>query len=98
MTANHSNNEKWKHLIVSVLESHHFPLSTNVWTRAKDDQQARLIGQIQKVFQIPVTCELVDPLSFLVEVPGDVAGPGEMNAKINTGLRALQPSHMWSLW
>lgn len=52
---------------------YHFPLGTDVRSWAKDDQETCPIGQIQKMVQISVAFEVVDPLCFFMEVPGDIA-------------------------
>lgn len=52
---------------------YHFPFCTDVWPRAQDDKQARLVGQMQKILQISTSCEVRDPLYCFVEVPGDIS-------------------------
>lgn len=52
---------------------HHFPFCTDVGPRPQDDQQPRLVGQMQKILQISTSCEVGNPLYCFVEVPGDVS-------------------------
>lgn len=52
---------------------HHFPLCTDVRPRAQDDEQTRLVGQMQKMLQISISCEVWDPLYCFVEVPRDIS-------------------------
>lgn len=52
---------------------HHFPFSTDVRPRPQDDQQTRLVGQVQEILQISTSCEVGNPLRCFVEVPGDVS-------------------------
>lgn len=52
---------------------YHFPFCTDVRSRAQDDQETCLIGQIQKMLQISISCEVEDPRCCFVEVPGDVS-------------------------
>lgn len=52
---------------------HHFPFCTDVRPRPQDDQQTRLVGQMQKILQISTSCEVGNPLYCFVEVPGDVS-------------------------
>lgn len=52
---------------------HHFPFRTDVRPRAQDDKQTRLVGQMQKMLQISISCEVGDPFCCFVEVPGDIS-------------------------
>lgn len=53
--------------------SHHFPFSTDVRSRTQDDQQTCLVGQIQKMLQISVSCEVLNSLYRFMEVPGHIS-------------------------
>lgn len=52
---------------------HHFPFCTDVRPRAQDDEQTRLVGQMQKMLQLSISCEVRDSLYCFVEVPGDIS-------------------------
>lgn len=52
---------------------HHFPFCTDVRPRAQDDQQTRLVGQMQKMLHISISREVELPLDGFVEVPGDIS-------------------------
>lgn len=51
---------------------HHFPLGTDVRSGPQDHQQARLVGQMEEIFQISVPLKVVHALHWLMEVPGHI--------------------------
>lgn len=68
--------------------SHHFPFCTDVRSRTQDDQETCLIGQIQKMLQISVPREVLDPLYGFMEVPGhiSVCRQSKCHSKVRTCL------------
>lgn len=74
---------------------YHFPLGTDVRSRAKDDQETCLIGQIQKMVQISVAFEVVDALCLFMEVPGDITVWWDRMDRTSQRQHAMMPLRLY---
>lgn len=70
-----------------IFESDHVPLSTDVGSRPQDDQQAEVLTQLEEIFQISISTEVVHTRHGLVEVPGYV--PARRDAPFHTEFTTL---------
>lgn len=63
--------------IISTL--YHIPFTTDIGTRAKDNQQPNILGQLKKVCNITVSSKIINSRIHFMKVPWYVPEDGQEN-------------------